>query len=97
MVLDYAARSMGLQDEVWNRLQNINFYWELLDVTGLTEEGAKQRHEQTDVGEGDQQHLSGDAADLAAIDAQHRRGPGERHQDDAGGQLAVGGAAAYLR
>ena len=62
MTLDYAARSMGLQDEVWNRLQNIHFYWELLDVTGLTPKAAETHDQQTDLGEGEHQHLSGDAA-----------------------------------
>ena len=36
MDVDYAARSMGFQDEVFNRMQTIQFYWEVIDVTGVT-------------------------------------------------------------
>ncbi len=97
MTLDYAARSMGLQDEVWNRLQNIHFYWELLDVTGLTPKAAEERDQKTDLGEGEHQHLSGDAGGHPTDDGQHRRGPGERHQDDAGRELVVGGAGRVPR
>jgi hypothetical protein len=35
MTVDYAARSFGLQDEVFNRMQDIQFYWEIIDVTGV--------------------------------------------------------------
>ena len=36
MEIDYAAMSLGSADEVFNRMQTIQFYWELLDVTGKT-------------------------------------------------------------
>jgi len=36
MEIDYAAMSFGMQDEVFNRMQSIQFYWELIDVTGKT-------------------------------------------------------------
>jgi hypothetical protein len=36
MEIDYAAMSFGMQDEVFNRMQTIQFYWELIDVTGKT-------------------------------------------------------------
>jgi hypothetical protein len=36
MEIDYAALSFGMQDEVFNRMQSIQFYWELIDVTGKT-------------------------------------------------------------
>jgi hypothetical protein len=55
MDLDYAARSYGLQDEVLNRLQTIQFYWEVIDVSGLTREKALQLAGQTKVGEGTQE------------------------------------------
>ena len=42
MDLDYAALSMGMQDEVWNRLQLISYYWEIIDVTKLTKDKADQ-------------------------------------------------------
>jgi len=38
MALDYAAMSFGTADEVFNRMQEINFYWELLDVSHLKPE-----------------------------------------------------------
>lgn len=55
MVLDYAARSLGFQDEVFNRLQNIQFYWEVIDVTGLTKEKADELAGKTKVGEGERE------------------------------------------
>ncbi|GAB3866209.1 hypothetical protein GCM10028801_38180 [Nocardioides maradonensis] len=42
MDLDYAALSMGMQDEVWNRLQTISYYWEIIDVTKLTKDKADE-------------------------------------------------------
>ena len=49
MNLDYAAMSLGFQDEVFNRMQTVQFYWEVIDVTGLTVAKAKE--------------MSGDGAD----------------------------------
>jgi hypothetical protein len=55
MDLDYAAMSYGVQDEVFNRLQNIQFYWEVIDVSGLTREKALAYAKATKVGEGTQE------------------------------------------
>ena len=52
MALDYAALSLGFQDEVYNRLQDVQFYWELIDVTALTSQQARDRARQTRVGAG---------------------------------------------
>jgi hypothetical protein len=52
MDLDYAALSYGFQDEVFNRLQTIQFYWEVIDVSGLTREKALRLASQTKAGEG---------------------------------------------
>ena len=43
MDLNYAALSYGFSDEVWNRLQPVQFYWELIDVTGLSVKEARAR------------------------------------------------------
>ncbi|HEY5249124.1 MAG TPA: DUF4157 domain-containing protein, partial [Dermatophilaceae bacterium] len=59
MTLDYAARSFGLQDEVWNRLQSIQFYWEVIDVSGLTAKKAKALVGETALGKGKQQGAFG--------------------------------------
>ncbi|HET9059958.1 MAG TPA: DUF4157 domain-containing protein, partial [Acidimicrobiales bacterium] len=64
MELDYKAMSLGLQDEVWNRLQDIQYYWELIDVTGLAEKMAKQKAATTAVGAGEHAP-SGQYEDLA--------------------------------
>ncbi|MEV0535990.1 DUF4157 domain-containing protein [Kitasatospora sp. NPDC050463] len=34
MNLDYAALSFGVQDEALNRMQTVQFYWEVIEVTG---------------------------------------------------------------
>ncbi|GAA4936635.1 DUF4157 domain-containing protein [Streptomyces coeruleoprunus] len=73
MALDYAARSLGFQDEVFNRMQTVQFYWEIIDVTGLTREQARSRSRTTAVGGGEAQtglsalgtNLSRDAAAVA--------------------------------
>src|SRR5262249_5291980 len=49
------ARSYGFQDEVFNRLQSVQFYWEVIDVSGLTREKALRLARQTKVGEGTQE------------------------------------------
>ncbi len=38
MDLNYAALSLGFNDEVFNRMQSVQFYWELIDVTSLAAE-----------------------------------------------------------
>lgn len=48
MDVNYAARSMGTMDEVFNRMQRIQFYWEVIDVTGLTVAKAKEMSEGED-------------------------------------------------
>jgi len=53
MALDYSARSFGLLDGVANRMQPINFYWELIDVTGITPDQAARRNRNTRVGGGE--------------------------------------------
>jgi hypothetical protein len=53
MEIDYAAMSFGLQDEVFNRMQTIQFYWELLDVTGKTLDEQKAVAKTAKVGSGD--------------------------------------------
>ena len=60
MVLDYAALSYGFQDEVFNRLQTIQFYWEVIDVTGLTVAKAKE------MSKGEDERRQKEAEDLAA-------------------------------
>ncbi len=68
MSLDYAARSVGTLDEVVNRLQSINFYWELIQVTGQTEEQAEQTSRETAVGENEDDTVgigSGESANLS--------------------------------
>ena len=55
MDLDYAALSYGTQDEVFNRLQDVQFYWEVIDVSGLTREKALAYAKATKVGEGTQE------------------------------------------
>lgn len=60
MVLDYAALSFGFQDEVFNRMQTIQFYWEVIDVTGLTVVKAKE------MSQGEDERLQKEAEDLAA-------------------------------
>ena len=35
MELDYHSLSYGLQDEVWNRLQNVGYKWELIDISNV--------------------------------------------------------------
>lgn len=59
MDVDYAALSRGFQDEVFNRMQNIQFYWEVIDVSGLTREKAKELAANTLVGEGKQETGAG--------------------------------------
>src|SRR5262249_13805323 len=51
MDLDYAALSMGMQDEVWNRLQTITYYWEVIDVSQLTKDKADQTKANADKGD----------------------------------------------
>ncbi|HET9872842.1 MAG TPA: DUF4157 domain-containing protein [Propionibacteriaceae bacterium] len=55
MKLDYAALSLGVQDETFNRMQSVHFYWELIEVTGLTRGQAEQRVRGTAAGGGEQQ------------------------------------------
>ena len=52
MEIDYAAMSFGMQDEVFNRMQLIHFYWELLDVTGKTLVEKKEVEKTAKVGSG---------------------------------------------
>jgi hypothetical protein len=66
MDLNYAALSMGFQDEVFNRMQTIQFYWEVIDVTHLTREKAELTQDQaettaqdTNVGKGHQETGAG--------------------------------------
>lgn len=51
MDLDYAALSFGMQDEVWNRLQMVNYYWEVIDVSRLTKDKADQTKASADKGD----------------------------------------------
>ncbi|HEX2626286.1 MAG TPA: hypothetical protein VHL56_05230, partial [Candidatus Limnocylindrales bacterium] len=52
MELDYAAMSFGTRDEVFNRMQPINFYWEIFDVTGKTIAEKKEVEKKSGVGAG---------------------------------------------
>src|SRR5262249_36615832 len=52
MELDYAAMSFGTRDEVFNRMQPINFYWELFDVTGKTLAEQKETEKKAKAGAG---------------------------------------------
>ena len=43
MELDYKAMSQGTADETWNRLQNIAYKWELIDITNLDVESLRTK------------------------------------------------------
>jgi Domain of unknown function (DUF4157)/Bacterial toxin 4 len=65
MTLDYASRSLGMQDEVWNRLQDVHYVWELYDVSHIAEEQREPSVRRARVGTGQVVNPgSGDAADL---------------------------------
>ena len=73
--LDYAARSLGFQDEVFNRMQTVQYYWEIIDVTALTQDKDASQLSQAEadalartkrVGTGEAQSaFSGAGADLS--------------------------------
>ncbi|KQW48926.1 hypothetical protein ASC77_09410 [Nocardioides sp. Root1257] len=67
MTLDYAARSISMQDEVFNRLQDIQFYWEIIEVTNLkapanaplmSQEDAEKKAPATKLGAGEEKGRS---------------------------------------
>jgi hypothetical protein len=78
MALDYAALSLGARDEFFNRMQPIQFYWELIDVTGLTRARAQQQARATAVGQGERESALGAlgtnlSRDVAAVAEDQQR------------------------
>ena len=97
MELDYAAMSFGTQDEVFNRMQPINFYWELLDVTGKYDRGEEGDREE---GEGRQRREGRTRrrrrTEPRSGDGHHRRRRTGRPGDDGEGNWGWDQRAAYL-
>lgn len=65
MTLHYAARSIDTRDEVFNRLQPVHFYWELIDVSDVAIQQRERHVQSTKLGEGERQGIgSGVGGDL---------------------------------
>jgi Domain of unknown function (DUF4157) len=48
MTLDFAAWSYGVADEVFNRLQPVAYYWEIINVSDLSPAGQEQLQEKAE-------------------------------------------------